>query len=60
MGEGMAGVCRPAAFRDSELVVEILDPAWERPLRDIRANIEVKLRTATGGEVRRVKLRSHQ
>ncbi len=60
MGEGLARICRPVTFKDSQLLVDILDPAWEKPLRDIRAEVEAKLRTATGGEVRRVKLRLHQ
>ncbi len=57
MGEGLARVCRPVAFKDSELLIEIVDPAWVRPLQEIRAEIEVKLRAATGGEVYRVRLR---
>jgi len=60
MGEGVARISRPITFKDSELLVEIQDPAWEKPLRDIRAEVEAKLCMATGGEVKRVKLRLHQ
>ncbi len=59
VGEGLARVCRPITFRDSELLIEVLEPAWEKPMRDVRADIEAKLRAATGGEVCRVKLKFH-
>ncbi len=59
VGEGLAKVCRPASFKDSELLIEILDPGWEKPMRDVRADMELKLCSATGGVVRRVKLKFH-
>lgn len=60
VGEGLARVCRPITFEDSELLIEVLDPAWEKPLRDVRSDIEAKLHSATGGEVRRIKLEFHK
>ncbi|HYK87444.1 MAG TPA: DciA family protein [Acidobacteriota bacterium] len=60
VGEGLARVCRPVTFKHSELLIEVLDPAWENPLRNVSADIEAKLRSATGGEVSRIKLKCHQ
>jgi predicted nucleic acid-binding Zn ribbon protein len=55
IGEIPAQACRPVDFRNSEVVIEILDSAWEKTLRNLRDHIEEKLRAATGDEVRAVR-----
>jgi uncharacterized membrane protein len=60
MGERLAKVCRPLAFKDFDLVVEITDAAWERALRSVKKNIAEKLRAATSGEVRSITLKRIQ
>ncbi len=51
VGERIAAVCRPARFGDSRLTVEVLDPAWEKPLREMTRELLVIVRERTGGEV---------
>ncbi len=54
VGERIAGVCRPAHFGDSRLTVEILDPAWAEPLRDMMPELLLRIREGTGNEVREI------
>ena len=56
LGEQLSRVCRPRTFEASELVIEILDPAWAQALGDVRKDLEEKLRVATGDQVRRIRL----
>jgi hypothetical protein len=56
LGAQLSRVCRPRSFDASELVIEIIDPAWAQALEDIRKDLEAKLRTATGDEVHHVRL----
>ncbi len=51
VGGRTAAACRPVRFKDSEVEIEILDQAWEETFRNLKAQIEAKVRTATGGEV---------
>jgi hypothetical protein len=54
LGDRLATVCRPVAFRNSELSIELLDPAWEDALRNIQPALLEKLQAATAGEVRSI------
>ncbi len=56
IGDRLAAVCRPARFRDSELVVEIVDKDWEGAIRSVQPELLDKLRTATAGEVKALSL----
>jgi hypothetical protein len=60
VGDRPARACRPVGFKDSEVVIEILDEAWEEALRSLRADIEAKLRAVTGGEVATVRFARHK
>ncbi len=55
-GERLAAVCRPCSYSEFRLMIEVLDPAWEEPLREIGGELLARIRTATGGEVRVLKL----
>ena len=57
MGEKLAAVCRPAAFKDSELVVEVLDKGWAEAIRSVKSALSDKLRDATGGAVKTIAIR---
>jgi hypothetical protein len=54
VGDTLTKVCRPSRFSHSTLVIEILDHAWEEPLRSCREMLSAKLREATGDEVRQI------
>jgi hypothetical protein len=56
IGDRLAAVCRLALFRDSELVVEIVDKDWEEAIRSVQPELLDKLRTATAGEVNALSL----
>jgi len=56
IGEKLASVCRPALFRDAELVVEITDRDWEGAVRSVQGALLDKLRAATAGEIRQISL----
>jgi hypothetical protein len=51
-GERIALVCRPLLFDESCLVIEITDPAWEAPIREMAGELLDRIRTGTCGEVR--------
>ena len=51
IGERLSRVCRPSHFKDSELVIEILDDSWEEALRSVSQDLLEKLRVATTGDV---------
>jgi hypothetical protein len=54
LGEGLDRVCRPVAFADGRLRVEILDPGWEEAIRSSAEEIAQRVRAATGDEVRQI------
>jgi hypothetical protein len=56
IGHRLASVCRPAAFKDSELVVEIIDRDWEEAVRSVEPALLEKLRAATAGVVKSISL----
>lgn len=58
VGERLAQVCRPCAFSNSNLVIEILDSDWEGALRGTEVELLEKLRLATEGEVRHLTFKS--
>ncbi len=60
VGDRLAEICRPVAFHNSELEVEILDPDWEDAVRSIQPELLKKLRTATAGKVAVLSLKTPQ
>lgn len=54
IGGRLARVCRPAAFRGSSLVIDILEPEWEEALRGVRGDLLERIRAGTGGRVQRI------
>jgi hypothetical protein len=58
IGERLASVCRPAIFRDPELVVEILESGWEEAIRSVQPALLEKLQAATAGLVKEITLRN--
>ncbi len=56
VGDRIAAVCRPVRFEDSRLTVEILDPAWDKPLRAMMPELLLRIRSGTGGEVQDLRL----
>jgi hypothetical protein len=57
IGEKLASVCRPALFRDPELVVEIVEPGWEEAVRCVKPALLGKLQAATAGMIKEITLR---
>jgi hypothetical protein len=58
VGDRLAEVCRPVAFQNSELEIEIRDRDWEDAVRSIQPELLKKLRTATSGEVAALSLKN--
>jgi len=58
LGDRLAAVCRPAAFRKSELVIELTDKTWEEAVRSIKPELLEKLRTATSGLIQSISVRT--
>lgn len=52
VGQGIARVCRPAAFAAFALMIAVEDAAWESALASMKGELLEKIRQATGGEVR--------
>jgi hypothetical protein len=57
VGDRLAAVCRPAAFKNSELVIDLLDKSWEEAVRSVKPELSDKLRTATAGAVKTIAIR---
>jgi hypothetical protein len=52
VGEKLATVCRPAAFKQSVLTIEITDEAWEKAIISVKRDLRDKLQSATAGTVK--------
>jgi predicted nucleic acid-binding Zn ribbon protein len=52
LGERIAQACRPAGFRNARLTIQILNPAWTEPLREMERDLLLRIGGATGNEVR--------
>jgi predicted nucleic acid-binding Zn ribbon protein len=52
VGDRISQVCRPLSFNNSCLTIEVLDAAWEEPLRGMKPELLLRIRQATGDEVR--------
>ena len=57
VGDRLAAVCRPAAFKNSELAIDVLDKGWEEAVRSVKPDLSDKLRTATAGAVKAIAIR---
>ena len=51
LGDRLASICRPVAFHNAELVIEICDRDWEDAVKNVQPALLEKLRAATAGEV---------
>jgi hypothetical protein len=51
VGDRLAEVCRPVAFRNSQLEIEIKDRDWELAVKSVQPELLKKLKIATSGEV---------
>jgi hypothetical protein len=60
VGDRLAEVCRPVAFKNSELEIEILDRDWEDAVKSVQPELLKKLRTATSGEVTALSIKTPQ
>ena len=54
LGAKIASVCHPVRFHRGCLMLEVLDPAWESPLQEIRTDLLKKLRDGSQGGVRQI------
>ncbi len=52
LGDKIAGVCRPAALRGRELVVEVDDGAWLSALSSMKTELLARICRVAGQEVR--------
>jgi hypothetical protein len=59
VGGRLAAVCRPAAFNNSELVIDVLDKSWEEAVRSVKSELVEKLRTATAGVIKSIVIRPY-
>jgi hypothetical protein len=60
VGDRLAEICRPVAFQNSELEIEIRDRDWEATVRSIQPELLKKLRIATSGEVASLSIKTPQ
>jgi predicted nucleic acid-binding Zn ribbon protein len=56
VGAKLAAVCRPAELKDAVLKVEVVDSAWLETVRGLQPELQDKLSSVTGGEVKRLKI----
>src|SRR5262245_49040828 len=54
VGEGIARVCRPRGLDNRNLVIEILDPSWERAFKSMERDMLEKIRQFAANEVTRI------
>ena len=59
VGERIAGVCRPARVEGSVLTIEVLDGAWEEPLREMRTELLQRISQGTGNTVSDLQFARH-
>ena len=52
LGDRISRVCRPLSFHDACLTIEVQDAAWEESLREMTPKLLLRIRQATGDEVR--------
>jgi hypothetical protein len=55
LGERLAAICRPASFKDSELSIELIDPAWDQAIQSVKPVLLEKLRSTTANEVKSIR-----
>jgi hypothetical protein len=60
LGDKLSEMCTPAGLEGTRLTIQVLDPSWLEPLRGCSGEILERIRQATGGEVRSVRLISSQ
>ncbi|MBN2318602.1 MAG: DUF721 domain-containing protein [Acidobacteria bacterium] len=56
VGDKLAAICRPANLKDTVLTVEVTDGAWLDTVRGLQAELQDKLSSVTGGEVKKLKI----
>jgi hypothetical protein len=56
IGDRLAVVCSPASFDGSTLVIETRDRQWKEAVSSVRPALLEKLRCATAGEVKKIRV----
>jgi hypothetical protein len=51
VGDNIARVCQPVRFDKSRLTIQILDPAWEEPLKAMKPELLGRLRHASSDQI---------
>jgi hypothetical protein len=54
VGDGIARVCRPRGLDNRNLLIEILDPSWERAFKSMERDMLEKIRQFAANEVTRI------
>ena len=57
IGDRLAGICRPLAFKNSKLVIEVTDESWELAVRGVETEMLERLCRATSGEIQSLSVR---
>ena len=57
LGGKLSTVCRPASFKNSELVIDIVESGWDDAVRSVQPELLTKLTAATAGHIQRIKIR---
>lgn len=55
MGDRISQACRPLRFENACLTIQILDAAWEEALRGMEPELLLRIREATGDEIRELR-----
>jgi predicted nucleic acid-binding Zn ribbon protein len=56
VGERLAAVCRPSRFSNGQLTVLASDSEWRTALLGVQHDLALRIREATAGEVREIRI----
>ena len=57
LGEKLSKVCRPVAWDNHRLIIEIQDQEWLESLQGMKGDVLARIREATNNEVREISFR---
>ena len=57
LGEKLSKVCRPVAWDNHRLIIEIQDQEWLESLQGMKGDVLARIREATNDEVREISFR---
>jgi hypothetical protein len=57
LGGKLSQVCRPAFYKNSELVIDVIESGWDEAVKSVQLELEKKLAAATAGHVRKIRIR---